>query len=165
MRIPKIDHSFEECKRYLEGEGVDSKFVESLLAHSLLILICAEFESKVRELVTERSQKTISDGAMREFVRSCLDNVFRSPSLDNVKALLGRFEASRKDSFRGRLRLDERAQLAYDSILKNRNSVAHGEGSGVTIGEVREFYERAHTVLDYFREALFADNGSIPSGC
>lgn len=159
MRILKIDHSFEECERYLEGEGVSSQFVENLLAHSLLILVCAEFERKIKELVTEKSQ-VISNSAMREFVRACLDNVFRSPSLENVKALLGKFGTSYKESFIGLL--DAQVQQAYDSILRNRNNVAHGEGSVVTIGDVRLFYEDAHIVLDHFQEVLFADNGNRP---
>lgn len=160
MHIDEIDHSFNECERYLAGEEVRSQSVERLLAHSLLILVCAEFERKIKDLVKEKSQ-TISNSAMQEFVQACLDSVFRSPSLANVKALLGKFGVSYKDSFRKLL--DARVQHAYDSILHNRNSVAHGDGSLVTIGEVKGFYEDAHIVLDHFQEVLFADNGNYPS--
>ena len=45
----------------------------------------------------------------------------------------------------------------YDSILKNRNEAAHGQGSHASIKDVKQYYEQGHIVLDYFREALFHD--------
>ena len=160
MRISRIDHSFEECERYLAQERAGTEIIEVLLAHSLLIMISAEFEKKVKEIVTNRS-RVISNDAMCEFVQKCLDSVFRSPALDEVTALLGKFGVSYKKSFRDLL--DERVRLAYRSILENRNSVAHGEASTVTIGDVRKFYEEAHVVLDHFQDVLFADNGNGPN--
>lgn len=49
---------------------------------------------------------------------------------------------------------------SYNSLLRNRNSVAHGQGSAVTLEEVKGFYLGAHVVLDYFREALFSGMSS-----
>lgn len=49
---------------------------------------------------------------------------------------------------------------SYNSLLRNRNSVAHGQGSAVTFEEVKGFYLGAHVVLDYFREALFSGMSS-----
>ena len=43
----------------------------------------------------------------------------------------------------------------YDSILNNRHNTAHGEGSDVTFGDIKQYYEHGHCVLDYFRDALF----------
>ena len=49
----------------------------------------------------------------------------------------------------------QRAQNMYDSILNNRHNTAHGEGSDVTFGDVKQYYEHGHCVLDYFQDALF----------
>ena len=42
----------------------------------------------------------------------------------------------------------------YDSILSQRNAVAHGGDVNATLGDVKVYYAEAHKVLDCFKDAL-----------
>jgi len=59
MRILRIDQALEKCEAHLslEAAAVEAE-VQSLLAQSLVILIYAEFEQKVRELIRDRCRTT-----------------------------------------------------------------------------------------------------------
>ena len=79
--------------------------------------------------------------------------------LGDITELLARFGPSHKDEFRRQLVANPVAESLYSSILTDRNSVAHGEGSNVTFRDIVRYYEEGHVVLDYFRDALFQDVG------
>ena len=80
----------------------------------------------------------------------------RSLRLHDLSGLLNRFGQDHKDYFQRRLDEGaERIRNMYNSIVTNRNAVAHGRGSKTTFADVREFYETAHVVLDYFDQALW----------
>ena len=58
MRILRIDQALEKCEAHLSLEEAVEAEVQSLLAQSLVILIYAEFEQKVRELIRDRCRTT-----------------------------------------------------------------------------------------------------------
>ncbi len=156
MRILRIDEALEKCEAHLSlGEAVEAE-VQSLLAQSLLILIYAEFERKVRELIRARCQY-VADDSVRGFLDSCAESVFRGLKIGEIAGLLNRFGTPHKEVFNQHLEQNQRAQNMYDSILNNRHKIAHGEGSAVTFGDVKQYYEHGHCVLDYLRDALFQD--------
>ena len=152
MLIPRIDRALELCEEHA-STGVAGD-VQMLLTHSLLVLMCAEFERKIRGLVEDRCA-SIADEAARHFAVSCFENVFRSLRIAELAGLLGRLgEPHKKKKFADAL--DERAKNMYDSILSQRNAVAHGGSVNATLGDVRTYYVEAHKVLDCFRDALSA---------
>ena len=75
MRIERIDAALEGCVKYLSATDVTDKEIENLLTQSLLVLICAEFERKFRELIRERCS-SVNDRSIHEYVES---HVRRSP--------------------------------------------------------------------------------------
>ena len=154
MRIPRIDEALDKCEAHLSLEKAVEPEVQSLLTQSLLILICAEFEKKVLELIEERCQ-SVSDDSVRAFLKDCTKSVFRSLRISEIAGLLNRFGTSHKEAFNQHLENNEKVKSRYDSILSNRNQVAHGGGSNATLREVKEYYEEGHLVLDYLRDALF----------
>lgn len=147
----------EKCEAHLSlGEEAVEAEVQSLLAQSLVILIYAEFEQKVRELIRERCRNaTATDDPVREFLDSCAESAFRGLKISEIARLLKRFGESHKEVFNQRLKQNQRAKTMYDSILINRHEIAHGGGSVVTVGDVKQYYEYGHCVLDYLRDALF----------
>ena len=157
MRIPRIDQALEKCQSHLSSKTIEIE-IESLLTQSLLILIYAEFELAIKNLIKKRCS-SISDDSVKNFVVGCTDSVFRGLKIDEMAGLLGRFDESCKETFtRG---LNQKTRDMYNNILNNRHRVAHGEGSPVTFRDVKQSYEQAHVLLDCFREALFQNiNGS-----
>lgn len=158
MRIDRIDRALERCEAYCRSGEVDFE-VESLLICSLLILTCSEFEKKYRDLIIERCS-SVSDDSVRKYVGE--STRIRSMKITELAGLLGRFGSSHREEFRRRLNENSIVMNMYDSILTNRNSVAHGEGSAASFEDVKRYYEEGHMVLDYFRDALHVPAG--PAG-
>ena len=158
MRVAKVDHALEACTAHLSGaEDIDPS-VENLLTQALLVLICAEFERVYRQLVLSRCA-TVSDLSVKEYLTSYTATVLRSLRLGDVTHLLSRFGERHKEDFRQRLHAEDDVEAMYSNIVTHRNDVAHGGVTKATLGDVRQFYERGHLVLDYFESALWVAAG------
>lgn len=154
MRIRRIDDAIERCGKHLSAAEAVDKEIEVLLAQSLLILICAEFEKKFRSLIMERCS-SVTDKPVNEYIGSYTQTILRSLQLDAISGTLARFGPMHKEEFMRRRDGNKQAEQMYSSIVADRNRVAHGEGSDATLEDVKQYYEMGHEVLDYFRDALF----------
>ncbi len=154
MRIQRIDDALERCGKYLTDTDSINDEIKNLLAQSLLILICSEFEKAFRNMVRKRCS-SVSDKVVNESIESYTKRVPRSSNLDEVSGLLKRFGSDHKAEFKRQLARNSQVESMYSSIVNDRNDVAHGKGSNATFREVKQYYEEAHVVLDYFRDALF----------
>lgn len=153
MRIQRIDDAFEVCELHLSSGDVESE-VKDLLTRALLILICAEFERKIKELVKEKCQ-SIADDQVRQFAQNSTERMFRGLKIGDLAGLLAHFSREYKLQFDNNP--DETAKNMYSSILTNRNAIAHGGESVATFQDVKRYYKKAHFVLDWFERALKAD--------
>ena len=137
--------------------------VENLLTGSILILICSEFEREFKGLILDRCS-SVSDESIRKYIEESIRNVLRSLGIDELSGLLGKFGPLHKKEFRRLLDENNMVKTMYNSILTNRNRVAHGEGSNATMREVKRYYEKGHVVLDYFRDALRGEGDAAGRG-
>ncbi len=165
VRIQRIDQALEKCESHLASKDTDKIEVASLLAQSLLILICAQFEHKIKDLIKERCS-SVSDNFLKNFVVQGTGKILRSPAIDQITELLGLFDGSCKEAFKYDLNQNGKNRQMYDSILINRNQFAHGGNSHASFDDVKQYYQHAHVALDYFRKALFqnADGSANDSG-
>ena len=158
MRIRRIDDAFEKCESHLSSGDVKIE-VKDLLTRALLILICAEFERKIKEMVKEKCQ-SIADDQVRQFAQNSTERMFRGLKISDLAGLLAHFSTEYKRQFDNNP--DDEARTMYSNIITNRNQIAHGGESAATFQEVKRYYEKAHFVLDWFQKALKAD--TVDSG-
>ena len=163
MRIDRIDRALARCEAHRSSADPMDVEVENLLTGSILILICSEFERKVKGLILDRCS-SVSDESIRKYIEESIRNVLRSLGLDELSGLLGKFGPWHKKEFRRRLDENNMVKTMYGNILTNRNLVAHGEGSNATMQDVKQYYEEGHVVLDYFRDALRGEGDGAPDG-
>jgi len=157
MRIDHIEETLEKCTEHLSSASAYGTEIESLLTQSLLVLMCVEFERKIKALVQEQCS-SVTDTSIKVFIISCVGVVFRSAGSGEMAGLLNRFGSTHKEAFNQKTKENQRAVTYYDNIVTNRNRIAHSEGSSnATFQEVKRFYEEGHVVLDYFREALLSN--------
>ena len=154
MRIKRVDDALNLCEEHLYPADTMDREVENLLVQSLLILICAEFEKKFQDLVLERCS-SVSDGAVKEYIQSYTRTILRSLRLDAISDLLRRFGTLQRETFKKLRDENRKADAMYSNIVINRNAVAHGKGSSVTFGDLKQYYEEGHVMLDYFHDALW----------
>lgn len=157
MRVNKIDVLLDLCEVHIEERMIVDARVEALLVQGLLVGMCAEFESILKDLTNARGKSLRESGSCDYDVRYA-DRAFRSASPKNIEGAIRRFGDSSKHEFERLKNEGADAWRAYGNIIRNRNDIAHGRPFNMTLNEVREFYESGHVVLDWFRNALWTSN-------
>jgi len=153
MRLLRIDEAIQACEAHLCATSSTGTLIESLLTQSLLVIMCAEFETAIENIVSDKCN-CVPEKEIRQFFASCVGAVFRSTKSSELSGLLNRFDPEIKRAF---LALTDENQVAvtyFNNIVTNRHRAAHSSGSSITFRDAKEFYERGHVVLDMFRQAL-----------
>lgn len=152
MKLDRVDMTIEVCQEHLTNST--SSFrpqIEDFLTQHLLIIICAEIEKAIKEMIIAQARDRCSDD-FQTFIESCLNAIFRSMKSSEIAGLLNKFGTARKERF---LELvDDRAKNAYDSIVVNRHNTAHGSGSNLTFREAVESYRAGLSVIESLSTAL-----------
>ena len=164
MKILKIDDLIGVCRAQTGAGGISKEKVEEMLIHALLINMCAEFERELKKLVKERCLVVRDrDPVVYEYAVSFSEKAFTSSSSKNIGDAVKRFgdESNMKFKELREGREAREAWEAYGNIVTNRNHVAHGRPVQATMNDVEEFYETGHVVLDWFKAALWANDGRL----
>ena len=152
MNIKEIDQALEDIQGFSGNERI-----KNLLTQALLILICAQFEKEIKNFLTQRCA-SVSDEAVKKYISNHMQrSALQSLKVTELSGLLGKFDLSYKETFKQRISENGQAETTYNSILTNRNSVAHGGGSSATFEDVKMYYKESHVILDYFKQALCVD--------
>ncbi len=147
MRLPEIDHAIEVCERHLEHTKAFGSEIEIYLTGYLVVFICSIFEDRIESLVNDRANKS-ADSFLASFVRSAMDQLFRSLKTSELVGLFHRFGAEHGKRFRIELKKNERAETFFNNLVLKRHDTAHKAGSDLTFSEVVQFYSEGHMVLD-----------------
>lgn len=125
--------------------------IEYFLSQFLVVALCAEMEERLDECVKERGRDG-SDSRLAQYVSSTAKASRRGVKKKEISALLGLFGSDVKEAFN--CRMDDAQVTKYNNLVAARHYAAHGEGSNVTLGEVREVLEIADEILRVAHEAL-----------
>jgi hypothetical protein len=119
-------------------------------ARYLCILTSGFIEESVRILLSEYVQKR-ADSNISRYVNAQLEG-FQNPKAGKILDLLRAFDiawAESAEQFLG----DERKD-AIDSIVNNRNQIAHGRNVGISYVTIRNYYEKAVEAVDFIEQML-----------
>ena len=151
MKLDRVEMTIEVCQEHLNSTSSYGSQIEAFLTQQLLVIICAEIEKTIEEMIIAQARDRCSDD-FQTFIQSCLNATFRSIQSSELAGLLKRFGTARKRRF---LELvDERARTAYDSIVVNRHNTAHGSGSNLTFREAVASYRAGLSVIESLSTAL-----------
>ena len=149
QRFKEIDDSLTKAVGWSEGNPE----LSAILASYLTVLISGIYEDCVEFMVKKRAGRS-ADPELESFVEGITSDTFRNPDTGNVIRLLGRFSQAYKDDFRNRTKSESRDAL--DSIIENKNWLAHGNTSQlkVTPADVRGFYSRSSELFEVLEDLL-----------
>jgi hypothetical protein len=136
-------NQIDQAIRDIQGFTAKSPLEESYLAKFLVVFICGIYEESVEAVINEKIAKLNSTQAS-QFVAKSL-KYFRNPNMGNIKELLGKFDilwAQEVD------RVSAQAKAAIDSIVINKNSLAHGTPCHVTLIEIIRYYNDSRAVIE-----------------
>lgn len=117
--------------------------LQGSLARYLCVLASSYLETSCRQLVVEYA-RCRSDHTVVKYVETAVSG-FRDPNMEKILQLIGRFSVSLRDTVTQQV--SDKTKESVDSIYANRNSVAHGRQSGISIGQIRGYYEDAKALV------------------
>ena len=112
MRLPQIDHAIEICETHLKSTDSFGSEIEIYLTGYLVVFICSIFEEHIEALVHARADRS-ADAFLASFVRSAMDQLFRSLKTSELVGLFNRFGAEHAKRFRLELM---KKQVADDTL-------------------------------------------------
>jgi hypothetical protein len=138
-RKQKLDNLFKQIKAF-QGD-------EELIAHwsrYLCVLVCGFLETAMFEIYYEFARNK-SHGFIANYVQRQLRR-FQNPKMEKIVSLAGAFNEIWRDELKQVT--DGELKDAVDSIVNNRNNIAHGRNSDITFGRMEEYYRKAVKVID-----------------
>jgi HEPN superfamily RiboL-PSP-like protein len=117
----------------------------SHLARYLCVLISGYLETSIRTIYGHYA-KSNSNSNVADFVGKRLRS-FQNPSVEKILQLTYSFNTIWGDSLKNRLK-GETAD-AVNSIVANKNLIAHGTNVGITIGSIGVYYSEAREVIAF----------------
>lgn len=134
----KLDNLFEKINHLPDDNELKAHW-----ARYLCILVSGFIENSVRAIYSQYAKnKAIPNIA--NFVERKLDDL-QNPKMEKILQLTGAFSLQ----WESNLRKATEGELkdAIDSIVANRNNIAHGQDVGITYATIKDYYEKAFKVI------------------
>lgn len=119
-------------------------------ARYLCVLVSGFIEVSIRAILTEYV-KSRADTSVANYVIQDL-NRFRNPNMERILQTLGAFNSTWADNVRERTEAESELKAAIDTIIANRNGIAHGENVGITYTTIQNHYRNAVSVIELIEE-------------
>lgn len=116
-------------------------------ARYLCVLVAGYIEVSVR-CVLSNYAKSRSTSTILNFVDDQLER-FQNPNTTKILQLMGRFDPNWQTALEGKI--EGRLKDAVNSVLNNRNQIAHGQQVGITLGRLKAYYTDVQIVVQELR--------------
>ena len=131
------------------------KEVQAWLAKHACVLASGYLETSLRAEIMIYVSSRVFDHHVVEFVESGLRRL-GNPSSKFIIDLVGRFGTDLRVALENSL--DHKQRVSIDSIRTNRNQIAHGGTSGLSLELIRQYYRDSEAVVEKVREVLSRPN-------
>ncbi len=140
-KLDYLDSLFHD----FENQDLDD-YTKSHIAKYLTVLCSGILEDIIKNFVIELARRANIKNEVNDFVFKQIQSSFRNPDYDNLKSFLKKFN---KDWVK-RLSdgIEEKNKDALTSIVNNKNLIAHGESSTITLSMVKQHYEDSKIIIE-----------------
>ena len=139
----RVDHLFRQTR--LVSDDIE---IQSHWARYLCVVVSGFIESSVRNLYSSYGRRRASPQIAR-FVDSQL-KFFQNPKTEKILELAHSFDSTWEAELRAAA--EGEPKDAIDSIVANRNNIAHGESVGITFVRIRSYYESSLPILELINQ-------------
>jgi hypothetical protein len=138
----QIDRLFSSVRSFSSDPSADPE-ITAMLTYYLCVKVSGFMEKCVRIILLEYAKTHSRDRAIR-FIEKKLER-FPNPSMNAIADLVKNFDEDWAKDFRRKV--DEPSRTSIDSINTNRNVIAHGGTSTITLRELEGYYNGAINVI------------------
>ena len=152
----RLERLFGEVEN-LQGSGT---LDDSLVAHFvwyLCIRTAGHIENSVQTILLRYVQSASDDRPTQRFAESRLQRI--SAKYGHITGLLGMFSSDWKSQVTDLVEDDmKRVPAALSNIVDNRNHIAHGRDSQITLQELKANFEDATRLLELLHRTCIPDS-------
>lgn len=139
----KLDNLFEKVNQLPDDIELKAHW-----ARYLCILVSGFIENSVRAIYSQYA-KNKANTNIANFVERKLDDL-QNPKMEKILQLTGAFSAEWESTLRKNT--EGALKDAIDSIVANRNNIAHGQDVGITYARIKDYYHKAFKVIKMIEE-------------
>lgn len=137
--------------------GGDAGVTTSFLAQYTAIILYAEMEERIAEIVRLRLEQ-YSHRVIAGFLTSTMGDVIKRTPKSDIAKLVVRFGDDFRGAFNGMI--DERQVQQYSNVIEARHDVGHRRGSNITLAEVRAGQVAADHILAALHQCFDSVEGA-----
>ena len=143
----RLDETLEKAKHF----AATSAELEAFLSAHLVVLLSGAYEDCIERMIFERAART-RDPEIQAYVQNACDRLFRNPNFRNIQDAIRLFSDPYADALGSRVEMS--AREAIGSIVTNKNNVAHGKISVVTLRDVENYHKRSMPIFEAIEDIL-----------
>lgn len=144
-QIQKLDGLFKLTKEIADSDGS----IQGHWARYLCILVSGFVENALKELYSDYIEKCSSPAVASYAIRNLL--TLNNPKAEKVQQLALSFKedwGKELDEFMSK----NGRKDAIDSVMNNRHQIAHGKEIGITIHNLRQYFDKIIEVIKKIEE-------------
>ena len=130
--------------------------LKSHISKYLTVLISGMYEDMIKNLVKEYVFKETTSKEIKNFTSRQMKYIFRNPESKNIQQFLNRFNKR----WYGELmkKVDQTNLDALNSIVNNKNLIAHGNTSTITYEDIKTYYNESKIILEELDSIILNDD-------
>lgn len=145
--MDQIDLSIKDCTLVTPTQQV----FDSYLAKYLIVFISGIYEESIETIINDMVAN-LGSPHVSSFVKDRLSMNFQNPNFDNISNLVKKF-----GNITWSTRLSAIPLIAKDSInsiVSNKNAIAHGSPVVITIRDVISYYNESKQIIDVIDDMM-----------
>lgn len=150
LRVAELLGGIETSIREISAFSHASDIEKSYLARFLVVFVSGIYEESIETIINEKVGR-LNSTQVSKFIANSLRYNFGNPDTANIAKILKRFDESWAEVIKG---IDSQSKDALDSIVGDKNALAHGGSCTVTLDEVIQYYRKSRVVIERIDEAV-----------
>ena len=138
-------NSIDKTIKEIDSISGSSTLADSYFAKFLVVYICGIYEEAVESILIDFTKRNTSREEIVRYTEETLDRYFRNPDFYKLVNLVGMFGGK---EWKNELKKLKSGGIALDSIVFNKNSLAHGQLVTTTLADVKQFYMNSRPVIE-----------------
>ncbi len=150
-RLDEIEGAISKAES-VAGRELDPE-IQSFFARYIVVAASGVYEDCIERLFSDFA-RLFGDPKVTTFFSNVLDAHFRNPKYDELKKWLNYLDPSFGTQLDSSLGGSLRSNEALNSIVANKNQVAHGSPCTATLGDVKNYHKRIVPIFDAMENML-----------
>jgi hypothetical protein len=135
LEIERRLRGIDDALANLRGQSLD-EFLFSMVLQYLCVRISGNLEICIREVLREYTRRRANPTVLRAIERRLAG--FQNPQCQRIVDILSDFDVEWSKQFENFAIADDMKDK-IDSIVANRNLIAHGRPTGISVSRITEF--------------------------